>query len=116
AGDSSHWWREAHHFRRMFFWSSLRLTLRSLRLCVEVACLFSSGFAGLGRGCLRLLKSKLAPLWTVLPPPILLPRETSSWRSSALYAKVSSRCTTPSCRRPSFIFTCTRATWNGCAG
>jgi hypothetical protein len=30
---------------------TLRLTLRSLRLCVEIVFLFGSGFAGLGSGC-----------------------------------------------------------------
>ena len=49
----------------------------------------------------RLLESKKVPLWTVLPPPIPPPRERSSWKSSATCARVSSRCTTPRCRRPS---------------
>jgi hypothetical protein len=35
------------------FWSSLRLSLRSLRLCGEFVFLFGPGLVGLGSGCLK---------------------------------------------------------------
>src|ERR1019366_3011597 len=45
----------------LLFWFSLRLTLRSLRLCVEYAFLFDTGFAELGRGRER---TPLTPCYT----------------------------------------------------